>query len=828
MTGKLPIDKTETLTVRPPATTKRMGKSGGSRVQARSFASLGHIFVGAWAVAAALTTASQLNLAQLLERQIQTLFFELRGPVAPPPDIVILAMDEDSNVQGSQVYPSDPEKFSYLEPIQTSPPKRTAYAIAIDRLMRAGARTVSLDVVLDAPGAYPEADQQLQSVLKKYAGRITLAAQYADTDGETSREGDRTQLVEPNALFQTSPSSIGFINFPIAPDGRFHELGSELPKQIAETYPPDLATEFLRLSAQTPSFAEATLKAGRLQYSPPQGKGIFFYGPPGTFKQVPFWHVLDPTNWNTHRQQGTFKNKIVLIGPTAQSYQDFHAAPFSKSFLYPHPLTGIEIHANSIATLLQNRATADALPLTSIQGVVVLVIVAAAGYLQSRPTRSLFRLARAMSAALAWGGVCYLVFVYTRLILPSAVPMAAIVMTGVSYLVTGSASEYLRKLQLRRTLEHYAASPIVQEIINQQDDLDLRELLQEREQALFGKVLQNRYKIIKVLGSGGFGETYIAEDTLRPGHPYCVVKQLRPASNSLKLLQLARRLFQREAVTLERLGKHDQIPQLLAFFEEDEEFYLVQQYIAGEPLSSEFSVGKQLPEATVIALLQELLKILEFVHSQGVIHRDIKPSNIIRRKFDGKPVLIDFGAVKEIHQIADEQEQTGITVGIGTQGYMPPEQCAGSPRFNSDIYAIGMTGIQALTGMPPSHLKEDPRTGDVLWRHRAQVSHALTEVLSTMVRHDFTKRYQSAAEALSALQALVSDELPALPEVDALGPMPILDDADTAVAEYQEQLIGDDPETATASTQPWPETFGSASTTPAVSDDCNPDSTALG
>jgi CHASE2 domain-containing sensor protein/predicted Ser/Thr protein kinase len=710
---------------------------------------LGHLMAGTWAVLAAVATGQQSHLTRSAESQIQTLFFELRGPVAAPRSIVILAMDADSIAQGAQIYPSDPQKYDYLEPLSTSPWKRTAYAVAIDRLMQAGARAIALDVVLDAPSSSGEEDdQRLRTVLDRHAKRVALAALY---EGKESREGSQTQLIAPNPMFQAASPKVGFINFPIEPDGRFHRLASVYPKLEAQTYSPELAAEFLAQTATTPSFAEAALAAADLAIAPPKGDYLFFYGPQETFKQIPFWHVLDPTNWANHQQTGTFKDKIVVIGPTAAFYQDFHLAPFSRSLLYPQPLSGVEIQANAIATLMENRTLMDALPSPLQRGIFVFVGVGIAGVLLSQFTLPWRCFAAGWGIALAWGIVCYGLFVQARWVIPAALPIGAIALTGTSYLIAGSSREYFRKIRLRHTLEQYAASPIVQEIISQQEDL--QDLLYKRQQALLNSKLAGRYQVLELLGSGGFGETYIAEDTHRPGTPRCVVKLLRPASNNPRLFRLARRLFHREAEALERLGKHDQIPQLLAYFEEDQEFYLVQEYIPGNALSSELSLGKRLPEMHIVIMLEELLRILEFVHSHGVIHRDIKPNNIIRRQGDGKLVLIDFGAVKEIQQLTEDEDRS-LTIGIGTHGYMPSEQCAGNPRLNSDIYAIGMIGIQALTGLPPSQLREDPMTGTVLWQQHTRVSQALAEVLNQMTHHDFNQRYQSATAALVALNQL--------------------------------------------------------------------------
>ncbi len=213
------------------------------------------------------------------------------------------------------------------------------------------------------------------------------------------------------------------------------------------------------------------------------------------------------------------------------------------------------------------------------------------------------------------------------------------------------------------------------------------------------QLLSRRYEIVQVLGRGAFGHTFLAKDVQRPGNPSCVVKQLSYASQDPQALADARRLFKSEAETLEKLGQHDQIPTLLAEFEENKQFYLVQQFIDGHTLDHEIRYPQRWTENQVINLLTEVLPILVFVHSQGVIHRDIKPANLMRRSSDGKLVLIDFGAVKEINNQIP-QGQSVPTVAIGTPAYMPMEQFQGFPLFNSDIYALGMIAVQTLLGVP--------------------------------------------------------------------------------------------------------------------------------
>jgi len=289
---------------------------------------------------------------------------------------------------------------------------------------------------------------------------------------------------------------------------------------------------------------------------------------------------------------------------------------------------------------------------------------------------------------------------------------------------------------------------------------------------MIGQLLNRRYEILRILGAGGFGKTYVAQDTHIPGNPICVVKQLKLTSSAPNLLETDRHLLHREAETLAKLGNHDQIPRLLAYFEENQEFYLVQEFIEGHPLNAELLPNHYWTGNQVLELLQEVLSLLEFVHSHGLIHRDIKPSNLIRRQEDGRLVLIDFGSVKQAWtQVVTAQGQTNTTfaigipatIAIGTPGYMPTEQGRGRPRPNSDIYALGMIGIQALTGLHPTQFLEDSDTGEIIWQHQTHISAGLASVLTKMVRYHFKDRYQSATEALQAVQQLSPSHKPTVP-----------------------------------------------------------------
>ncbi|WGV25093.1 protein kinase domain-containing protein [Halotia branconii] len=281
---------------------------------------------------------------------------------------------------------------------------------------------------------------------------------------------------------------------------------------------------------------------------------------------------------------------------------------------------------------------------------------------------------------------------------------------------------------------------------------------------LSSKLLGDRYQIIQVLGQGAFCQTYMVQDTDLPFYPTRVVKHFLPSSRYSISVEVRRRLFTREVEALKKLTNYDLVPRILDSFEDNLEFYLVQEFIEGYPLSVELSAGYCWSEGKVFQLLQEVLGILNFIHAQGLIHRDVKPNNIIRRKQDNRLVLIDFGAVKPCDELVRGQGNTSIflpleqhtTIAIGTPGYMPSEQQRGKPRPSSDIYALGIIGIQALTGLHPTQLPEDANTGEIIWQDRAQVSDGLAAVLNKMVQYHFQNRYQSAKEVLEALLPLTN------------------------------------------------------------------------
>ena len=288
--------------------------------------------------------------------------------------------------------------------------------------------------------------------------------------------------------------------------------------------------------------------------------------------------------------------------------------------------------------------------------------------------------------------------------------------------------------------------------------------------SMLGKLLGERYQIVQFLSAGDFGQSYIAEDMHQRGNPKSVVKHIKKgASPDPNWLRVTRRRFKSETEALRQLGGYGQIPQLLASFEEDQEFYLVQEFIQGHALTAELPIserwGKPWTESEVIQLLQQVLFILEFVHSQGFIHCDLKPDNLIRRTVDHRLFLIDFGAVQPI--ISDTYLPSHIcTVPITSLGYVPPEQFIGQPQPSSDIYALSLMAIQALTGLEPWQLQADAGSNEVIWQQHAVVSTQLAAVLSDMVRYNVKDRYQSATEVIDALQQL---DLATLREDEEIG-----------------------------------------------------------
>ncbi|MBW4690126.1 MAG: serine/threonine protein kinase [Komarekiella atlantica HA4396-MV6] len=273
------------------------------------------------------------------------------------------------------------------------------------------------------------------------------------------------------------------------------------------------------------------------------------------------------------------------------------------------------------------------------------------------------------------------------------------------------------------------------------------------------QLFRDRYEILQILGRGGFGITYLAKNAVLPGNPLCVIKQLCVKVTSPQSWQRACDRFEKEAKTLGQLGSHSQIPLLLDYFEDNGEFYLVQEYVQGFTLAQEVRRTGPKNEATVKQFLQELLPVLQYLHKHRVIHRDIKPQNLLRCEYDARVVLIDFGAVKE--ELTDACENSiNKTAFIGTMGFAPPEQFSLRPVYASDIYALGMTCLYLLTGKSPLEFDYDADIGEICWQKEVNISNDFGQVLGKMLKIPLDERFRTADDAIAALNS--ESYLPAL------------------------------------------------------------------
>ncbi|MDJ0736032.1 MAG: serine/threonine-protein kinase [Nostocaceae cyanobacterium] len=263
-------------------------------------------------------------------------------------------------------------------------------------------------------------------------------------------------------------------------------------------------------------------------------------------------------------------------------------------------------------------------------------------------------------------------------------------------------------------------------------------------------LLKERYGAIKPIGQGGFGRTFLAVDEDKPSKPQCVIKQFYPQAQGTSTVQKAVELFNQEAVQLDELGTHPQIPDLLAYFTQDDRQYLVQEFIDGQNLAQELAQRGSVNEPQIRELLRDLLPVLQFCHARKVIHRDIKPENIIRRGSDGKLFLVDFGASKVLTQTAINRTGTSI----GSPEYVAPEQMRGQAIYASDIYSLGATCICLLTGRSPFDVY-DVNHDTWIWQKylKQPVSRELNQILDKMLVSIPARRYQTVDQVLCDLNS---------------------------------------------------------------------------
>jgi CHASE2 domain-containing sensor protein/tRNA A-37 threonylcarbamoyl transferase component Bud32 len=749
-----------------------------------SRSAIGHpALIASLTVTGLLFLGRQLSFLEPLELTAFDHMMQLR-PVLPPDDRLLIVEGTEADIQSYGF----PLKDALLDQLLS---KLEQYQPAV----------IGLDIYRDIP--HPPGHAELSTRLQK-SDRLVPICKLSDSDNPGTPPPPKVPI-----------ERVGFSDFSVDSKSVVRRAllfgdpprNSRCTSNVSLSF--QLALRYLQQKGITPEFTpqQQYLKLGKVVFKPLQANDggyqhadsggyqiLLNYRSGGTLaRSVTLADVL-----NNRVDPSWVKDRVVLIGITAPSLNDLLYTPYSTGQQRFERTPGIVIHGQIASQLLST--VLDGRPLFGFWpewGEVVWIwIWAITGGILVRivrhPAQQLLTEVGAISLLL---GISVFLFFGSGWI-PVVAPTLGLIAsaTGVLAFNAYEAEQEKRKAEEeRRYIEQKAQEQesnlaLLQQLLREKLQTppakDSEELLTQGDTEMppdeggetaiatpedfvnhtkdevahpepsSSKLLDGRYNIDRVLGAGGFGLTYLADDMHRPGTPKCVVKHLKPARRDEKFLGVARRLFETEAKILELLGKHPQIPQLLAYFEQKHEFYLVQEYVDGHPLSDELPVDKKLPEAQVMEILKEVLSILVFIHDHKVIHRDIKPSNIMRRQADNQIILIDFGAVKQI-QPQEQTDQENYTVAIGTRGYAPAEQYAGHPTFCSDIYALGMIGIQALTGIPPYQLSHSD-SGDIIWRHLVTVREEFALILEKMVRFHFPTRYQSAADVLEDLQRIMS------------------------------------------------------------------------
>jgi CHASE2 domain-containing sensor protein len=680
------------------------------------FASIRRIATLSLLVAGLAIAARESGILEQLELAAFDQFVRWKPASPPDPRLLIVGISEDD--------------------IANQGKSDRAISQAINKLQSLQPRVIGLDLYRDLP-AEP-GHQDLLADLKINQNVIVICgsgvpASVAPPAGvPESRIGfsdvvlDRDRVLRRNLLTLPvnlssrcrSPLSFGML---IA----LHYLAQQ---NITQTLTPQEqiqigSTVFPRLSNPTGGYANLDTR----------GYQIFFnYRSPVVAEQVTLQQVLQgKVNPNQ------VKDRIILIGVTAESEKDYFFTPYSGSN-WGAQMAGVSVHAQSVSQILSTVLDRQPLLWTWTKGIDWLWIWvwgAAGAVLVGWTRRPLLQTVVIALGLASLTGVSFLLFTQA-----GWVPL---IPAGFAFVIGALAAIATQKAATSPSpLSSAPNSPTSPPTIATQASPNPPPVPTPT-------LLKGRYQLNERLGHGGFGITHLAKDMQRPGQPTCVVKQLKLNVSNETELQMARELFQREAQTLETLGNHDQIPRLLAYFEEAQEFYLVQDYVPGTVLNQIIGDGQTLPEAEVVTLLRETLPILEFIHSKGVIHRDIKPSNLIRRHPDDRIVLIDFGAVKQLQSTVAFSPGSVI---IGTHGYAAPEQMRGKPVFSSDIYALGMVALQALGGLAIADLQQigDP---EPQWPASLTLPEPLAAILTQMVQYAPSDRFQSAHDVLHSINS---------------------------------------------------------------------------
>jgi CHASE2 domain-containing sensor protein/serine/threonine protein kinase len=641
-------------------------------------------------------------------------------------------------------------------------------------------------------------------------GKLLKTLQTADQIVAICNHGSKK-----TAVFHSPPGvpaeKVGFVDIPIDPDGITRRAAlliggvdpqagcpadKSLALQLAETYLANQHNIIPGFDEKTKSYQLGKLaipmisaNAGGYNKADTNGYPILLkYRHPQTVAKI-----VSLTDVLTNKIAASdIKDRVVLIGSIASSLKDEFRTPYSAGRAEDNVMPGVLVHAQITSQLmslaLDNRSLMRFWPEWS-EYVWLLGGTLAGSYLAwyiRHPGKLAGAIGGAGSIVVGSSGLLFINSVWFPVVTPLLGLFSSALVTAAwrSYqtsqkqqqmlMLTRNQEQTINALKQLLTEKPPNPAPNLTPIITNTNSATTKNNANDTTIPFnlpVDRLLDDRYQIVDTLGRGGFAITYLAEDTKRPSQPLCAIKHLVPARRDPAFVNMARRLFNTEAKILDKLGSHPQIPRLLAYFEQDQEFYLVQEFIPGQSLDEELlQIKEPWPEKKVLELLQQLLPVLAYIHSQHVIHRDVKPSNIIRSTVDQKLVLIDFGAVKEINpQISitttnisssSTYASSEQTIAIGTRGFTPPEQYAGRPNFSSDIYALGMIAIGAASRTNPRDLKADEKTGDLQWQHLASISPELIKIVDRMVACQYLDRYQSAMLALQDLQPLIQKYFP--------------------------------------------------------------------
>jgi CHASE2 domain-containing sensor protein len=635
---------------------------------------------------------------------------------------------------------------------------------ALKKLMDGEAMVVGVDLVKDV------AKGEILSIFQDQNNQIISTCSHGSKGVEA--------LKSPEGV---DPAKVGYIDLPLDADGVVRRISlfngnkdtladcqsqQSLPVMLAETY---LATKH----KIEPGFDEKTGQYHLGQIQLPALTGNFGgYAAVETLGYPVMLKYRDPSNVAELVSLQEFlegkvksvKDRIVLIGSTDPGSQDVKRTPYSAGLAENSTMPGVKILAQATSQLvslaLDNRGLIKSWPEWT-EGLLLWGWALAGGTLAllvRHPAKLAGALGVAVVGIVGSFGVLLLNSVWVPLVSPLiGLGTTALAVYAWRNYAIDREQQNMQKLAKNQEQTIGALKQLLaqQPITGMPNSQAPTPAMAATTAIPANRVLGKRYQTTGILGAGGFATTYVATDIDRPSQPQCAIKHLTPARRDQEFVDMSRRLFTTEAKILEKLGTHEQIPNLLAYFEEEQEFYLVQELIVGQPLDQELADAKEpWTEQKILDFLRQMLPVLEYIHERGVIHRDIKPSNIIRRSSDNVLVLIDFGAVKEINPQLPNQPliREKDTIAIGTRGYTPIEQYAGQPILSSDIYALGMVAIEAATNTSPQQIPFSETEDRLEWKPLAPISPTLAAVLDKMTAYKSQYRYQQAAEVLQDLQ----------------------------------------------------------------------------